>query len=46
MAADQSPEDKGKVTGGIPPQGEITGSAHTDPKSELEQKAKKSNTKR
>lgn len=46
MAADQSPKDKGKVTGGIPPQGEITGSRHTDPKSELEQKAKKSNTKR
>ncbi|AUZ26813.1 small, acid-soluble spore protein L [Bacillus vallismortis] len=39
-------KDKGRLTGGVTPQGDLEGNTHTDPKTELEERAKKSNTKR
>lgn len=39
-------ENKGRLTGGVNPQGKMEGNAHKDPKSALENNAKKSNTKR
>ncbi|MBT2575394.1 small, acid-soluble spore protein L [Bacillus sp. ISL-51] len=39
-------ENKGRLAGGVSPQGDMEGNAHKDPKSALENKAKKSNTKR
>ena len=38
-------ENKGRLTGGVNPQGNMEGNAHKDPKSALENNAK-SNTKR
>ncbi|BBA76618.1 MULTISPECIES: small, acid-soluble spore protein L [Bacillus] len=39
-------ENKGRLTGGVNTQGNMEGNAHKDPKSALENNAKKSNTKR
>ncbi|MED1172025.1 small, acid-soluble spore protein L [Bacillus inaquosorum] len=39
-------KDKGRLTGGVTPQGNLEGNTHDDPKTELEERAKKSNTKR
>ncbi|ASB88775.1 small, acid-soluble spore protein L [Bacillus swezeyi] len=41
----QKPAGKGRLTGGVTPQGDIEMNRHTDPKTELENRAKKSNTK-
>ncbi|MFN2745660.1 MULTISPECIES: small, acid-soluble spore protein L [Bacillus] len=44
----QQPAGKGRLTGGVTPQGDIVTNRHnqhTDPKTELENRAKKSNTK-
>ncbi|MET4566524.1 small acid-soluble spore protein L [Bacillus subtilis] len=38
-------KDKGRLTGGVTPQGDLEGNTHNDPKTELEERAKKSNTK-
>lgn len=34
-------KDKGRLTGGVTPQGDLEGNTHNDPKTELEERAKK-----
>ncbi len=34
-------KDKGRLTGGVTPQGDLEGNTHDDPKTELEERAKK-----